>query len=1767
MSQIDPSDPHLEQLKNNPDSRSPRRLPWFWLGALTGSVFGALGLSLAIWGWLYIHKDLSPLISRVLTNYLERPVELGEVEQVGFGSVRVGPSTVGASELDPTTLDAKNVIVEFDLLETLLTFELGLDLIVVDADGYLAQDAEKGWLNYVFPKKEEGPENRFKVRLNDVYLEESQLTLVPLPVADEEPQTILLDNVKGQLALDEVEVAEEDVFAVRFEIEGNPIKGGTVGLKGEVQPMVAPVVIESVTNSEDQSNKDDGGQNEEVTDKTAVSQKTVEEEAVDELILDEDATDQKTLANQEDQPKLAFATNLSVRAEEAPLSDVLSFTLSTLKLQTNAIGINAGDVSGILDLVFRPEEEVSYSGAISLEDGALTTDILPLPIEEINGQTQFKDNVWTIDRLTADYGLITAIAEGLIDFNEGYYDLAAKTSDVTVAEFVETVDLNLPVPVSGVFEAVARVDGPLNNPIFTGLATSTDEVIVDEVVFDTASTEFQLQGQNLYLGDILATPSVGGSLRGTGEVFLGKGSPFSFQFAGRNLPGNAIASLYGVETDFQIGRVSTDTTVVSRNGTVDTTVEWDAPNADYAGSGTIDIRGADLVFRNTVFAVGGGTLSGAGTLIGGLFESDIALSGVQLGSFSPNLQGDVSGQFTLRGSTDALSLDAINAQGNITFSQGLASFSPQLNGFRGPLVAQVGWNGEKIQVIEATFDRATASGTLTPSFENGFSLDRLDLQVSARDYAIADLPFELPSILALTGRTDFIGTITGSPTDPAVEGSVNITSLIVNSLPFESTLTGRVAYTSRNGVALDVAGGSESILVNTGPLNQDSLPSFDFAVAWKGATASGQTQGDVLTLAAQGFPLATLNFPADSVADIGQLRGTLSTNQLAINLVDRSLNGNIRIDQLGLGYISVGQLTGQISYANSLATLAGGQLILNEGSNNPDDITTYQLTGQLDLGGQQPIYSATLTTQEGSVSSLLSAASIYRLDDFRRGLTPPDWLSDPISQADLDRLLNTVSVNDSTKKPFLLNNQLDRLAEIQELQVEAAIANENNPLPPLSELEGPFSGTLQLEGVGGDFDLGFDLVGKNWQWGDDYSADNVLATGSLTPNLLVLQPVRFTSVVSGQNVVDNPDILNPGDEAIINLVGQIAFGQDTELTSDLQANAVNIDASILDSLFELPFDIEGLGNATATLGGNLSNPQLRGSATLSSAEINGTPLQTASTDFVYQNAILSLRSALTASTPEQPLLLTGQIPYAFNFMTVDPSTDQLNIDINVENEGLALLNIFNDQVAFESGSGKVNLTVDGTLADPVIAGSASLSEAVLSAQILPEPLTRVTGDADFLGDQVVVNTLRGQIGEGQVTAAGTLPFRKNGRAPIAPPLGELSAANSRPLRVSLEDINLSLPNTYEGGVNGQLMIGGSLAGGIEVGGQILLSNGQIVLPDGSEPEADTDAESTNDRTDSEFELPTQRPIPRSPSTINLASNRTSPTFRNLQLTLGDSIQITQGTLLNFIADGTLLLDGAFSALSPQGTINLRSGRVNLFTTLFRLNGNDNTATFTSETGLQNPVLDISLRASVSEVNRASPIDSSPYARSEIVDSTTLGFEGTGSLRTIRVQADVEGPANAIFENLELSSTPSRSQTELLGLIGSGVVTALESTIGSLSGGGDSFSGLINLVGGALLNNVQDFVGGALNLREFRLFPVTAASRTLSEEDNDTGIDLAAEVGFEVTDNLSLSISKILTDSTNPEFGINYRLSDSFTVRSNTNLDDINQVFLEYRIRF
>ncbi|MEL6813415.1 MAG: hypothetical protein AAFP03_01215, partial [Cyanobacteria bacterium J06598_3] len=1082
-----PPSPEPTNTPQSPPSERQQSFPWFWFGIFIGTLFSAAGLALAAWAWIFIHDDLSPVISKALTNSLARPVDLGEVENVTLNSIRVGPSAVGASDEDTTTLTAEGVVVKFDLLETLFTSRLGLDLTVEGAKGYLEQDADKGWLNVEVPEQEDdGTEEKYKLRLDDIRIRESQLTLVPIPAEGAQPVPIPINQLNGSVSIDTVTVAGEDANRTRFEVTGDPEAGGELTVKGEVYPIEKALEASESELAPSEDNQTDPG----------------------------------------DESALQLATNLSIQSDKAPLADILSFTLSTINIPTDQVTIESGQVSGTMDMDIRPGEMVDYAGVISVDNANIDTALLPLPVKNAEGQTHFQGNQWTIDQLSGQYGEIDIAADGLIDFDKGY-NLDAIANNVTVEEFTNTIDLELPVPTEGTFDAIATMQGAIDNPTFSGSAAATKPLIVDKLTFTSAASNFFLQGQQLTLDDIAATPSTGGSLRGSGQVRLTEGSPFTFQIAGRALPARQIAQAYDLDPNFKLGLVSADATVVGSSGTVTTTVDWDAPGAEYPGRGTLDIaNGTDLAFRDTLFQLAGGTVTGTGLLVNGLWDADVNLANVNLNEISEDLTGEVSGKITFSGNTADTRIGAIAAAGDIAFSNGLATFNPEFATLNEPLTAQVAWNGQQIEILQSRTERITATGTITPLFSNGFDgLERFDLSINAQDYDINGIPFvEIPDIFTLAGRADFTGTLAGKPEAPSVSGDVQGRDVIVNNIPFNPLLTGSVNYTPEAGLDLNVVGTTDTIALNVGPTAPSgiiagaiapAIPAVNFNINWRDAFARGQTQGDLLNIQAGNFPLSALNFPLADTSGIGKLRGTLTEANGIFNLANQILEGNIAIDQLGLGYIGAGRLAGTVRYADNLATLTGGQFIIND--------HLYTLNGRLAIDGPAPVYSANIDTQDGNIQGLLTALSIYRLEDFRRGLTPPSWIEDPLSQSELNTFLSTRPTGNPNTT---LLNQLRRLSEIQTIQSQQAIADANAPLPPLQELNGPFAGNIQLNGSGGDFQLDFDLIGNNWRWGKDYSAQEVIAKGSLTPSILTLEPVRLASVLTTANSATSPEIVN-----------------------------------------------------------------------------------------------------------------------------------------------------------------------------------------------------------------------------------------------------------------------------------------------------------------------------------------------------------------------------------------------------------------------------------------------------------------------------------------------------------------------------------------------------------------------------------------------------------------------------------------------------------------
>lgn len=278
-------------------------------------------------------------------------------------------------------------------------------------------------------------------------------------------------------------------------------------------------------------------------------------------------------------------------------------------------------------------------------------------------------------------------------------------------------------------------------------------------------------------------------------------------------------------------------------------------------------------------------------------------------------------------------------------------------------------------------------------------------------------------------------------------------------------------------------------------------------------------------------------------------------------------------------------------------------------------------------------------------------------------------------------------------------------------------------------------------------------------------------------------------------------------------------------------------------------------------------------------------------------------------------------------------------------------------------------------------------------------------------------------------------------------------------------------------------------------------------------------------------------------------------LNNLRLTLGDSIAVVLPPILDFRAKGDLTVNGSLSDLRPDGTIRLTGGSINLFTTQFNLDkGYENKATFTRKQEID-PTLDVRLVSSVPEVTR-SRIPSSPIS-SEIADTVS---SDAGSLQTVRVQAAVKGPASQLFDNLELTSDPSRSQSEIVALIGGGFVQTL--------GRADTAAGLANIAGSALLSSYQGTftnIGNAFGLSELRLFPAVITNEERSR--TSSTLSLAAEAGINVSRSVYFSALSYLSADQPTQFGFTYRLNDRFRVRASSDFTEDTRAVVEYEAQF
>jgi translocation and assembly module TamB len=1060
----------------------------------------------------------------------------------------------------------------------------------------------------------------------------------------------------------------------------------------------------------------------------------------------------------------------------------------------------------------------------------------------------------------------------------------------------------------------------------------------------------------------------------------------------------------------------------------------------------------------------------------GLWQSNLAIRGLKLGEVNRALPaaiqvGLLSGNFQAAGNLKNPELEQIRANGNGRIKNIL---------------------GGNIQVNNLIIDRG--------KWQSRIITDRLNISELAK--------FAPPNIKKFdrtAGQLDANWQMSGdfqnnSLANLQVAGQTRLTNFQVGNLKFDPNLTGNIQANPGQGVDIAFTGKTDRLALT---LDRNLQPqSFDFQQ--QDLIAKGTVVDKKLDVNIERLPLALLQpwIPKNAGVKAYRFDGSAAGN-INVDLKNYQVTGDrIEITNPIFGAFQGDRLLANFRYANG--TIALNNTEIQRGA------YTYKIDASFNPAATTPTFQAKLQVPSGNIEDIRNLLQIFSTAD----LFTPFPRRKYGTAADLGTKTAKLA-----NRPQPLNSELRSLSELRQwLNRETDRQQADEIVPDLGNLQGDFSGDFAIaNSPKTGLTSNFNISGSKWQL-ERYNLDRLRVAGNFNNGKLHLEPLELTT--------ENSQIAIVGD-----------FGVDNQ---NAKVNIQNFPIQSLTSLIDIPVDINGGINLSAQIGGTLANPRINGEASLNNAQLNDTKLQGVAGNFNYGDGRLNFASDATfANSPlvdrEDRIKITGSIPYQLPFALTPPASNDIKIDLSLQNQGLQILDVFSkQQLHWIDGQGKIALNIDGKMKPTggietlTASGTAKITKGRIKSVAIPEPLTDVDGDIIFDFDRVEVQKLTGKFNRGQLAISGIIPISDS-----------FSIEPSQQLALQMNGIAVDLKDKYKGDVNGKLTILGTALNPI-LTGNVRLSDGQVFLPDSS-----TTTTSTI--------LGIQPVIPEAP-------NPNSTQLRNLQIVLGDNLQITRAPILSFIATGKIDLDGTIDNPRPFGQVQLQKGSVNLFTTQFRLASGEQTADFFPTLGTD-PVLNLRLYAKTLESA------SSPFAQRNSIARTVTNGEidrpaefyttSLGSVQTVQVEARVAGLASQITQKLELTSTPARTQPEIVLLLGGAIAERLTS-------GGDIGLGVVSLASSTLLNTLQDRISDIFSLSDFRLFPtITTDSKT----NNNSTFGIAAEVGTEITPRVSASIFKILTNSESPYYSLRYRVNDQILLRGSTNLFGENRAIVEFEQRF
>jgi hypothetical protein len=1002
----------------------------------------------------------------------------------------------------------------------------------------------------------------------------------------------------------------------------------------------------------------------------------------------------------------------------------------------------------------------------------------------------------------------------------------------------------------------------------------------------------------------------------------------------------------------------------------------------------------------------------------------------------------------------------------------------------------------------------------------------------------------VPQAINLDGKSEFVGVLTGNNllTNPFgknglnLTGDVALTKFSVDKLAFEESLKGQLIVNPQSKISLDLRG-KEDVISFAVVKENLVIPNLNATLPYSpqnleirkggkdGFALLGSRQENNFLASIDNLVLENLQLqPAVNYGVEGKLKGLLST-EIAVNLKDFSIQGNVDLNQPALDFIEAKKISAGFAYQNNLASVTAGIIEFGE--------TEYNFDGKLNLKTQDIQAKVDLEGEMQDIFNTLKFTDLETLTAFAQQVKTKDAF------AKAEEIPTQSLGNEQTT----IASQVNLLTSIDQQIKAIAQQIRAGKLPNNLDIQGDYQGEILIAGKLQNPTVNLDFTGEQWQWLPQQDFPNVVDSLGLVmeqAESISIPQVSINAVFQNNNLSFQPLLINV-DGSEISFVGDIsAQSQNGKL------QVKNLPLDVATRFAPLPLDVEAIIDLEATIKGRFINPVIEGILILNDTAIDTSIIEEKIvTNFSYKNYEL----AFNTTTPEY-LKIEANLPYSPLFAIEKPAFINLEFD-DRSKEIVGMLTENKIVVSDGKYHGKLNIEIDSINQliknldiDAIkVTGNIDFQDTKITSNSFKESVL-LTGNIDLSPEQMIkIDKLLATLNKTNITIQGNLPL--------------FTPSPENLLTINVPNQSLKLEGLYSGSLKANLEIDGT-ALKPEIGGYLTLNNGNFEIP------------ARQTITQTKNQLLWNQWLGDSLNTT--VQNLIEPKFNNFVLRLENS-QLSQWSLYRFLFAGELNLNGEISNLdnlTAEGAINLRRGQIyvtsaNPFTnvvsgltssqTIFNLSRtNNNQIIFNPDESLLNPYVDIQVKADIVDYAKELP----STQRNEINDPLIKGGRG----ENIEVVLDIEGELGQLLpvlsgsisractfsvpetipetrkistEKLDpvakcvnlailnpdlsnvsiltsplvsLSSTPSRSEGELINLIVGGQLLNLATQLQNLSGEDLIQNGLTQFILVPIANTLSFGInervstwGRPLGMKDLRIFPIVEGVYELKEDTN------------------------------------------------------------------